>query len=204
MVTLTVSSPSPKSKTEDHFSKLRHSHTHSKVRKADEANLDDVSPVQCANKKLKVTFDIDPENSNMVEEYQENVRSLETVRGEVKRAIETHLKGNSECYDIIKAIFSPNNRDDYDKNMNRVEMKYYLLALTNSTCLLSKSCSGLVRAVLSMEWIGRDEMFVKVYIVFLGSLASAQGVYVESILQMLAGYFLGGRMHFIHFNYLSF
>merc|ERR1712098_189576 len=42
--------------------------------------------------------------------------------------------------------------------------------------------------------MGRDEAFVKAYVQFLGSLASAQGAYVGSVLGMLVGYFYGIRL----------
>jgi RNA polymerase I-specific transcription initiation factor RRN3 len=140
-----------------------------------------------------VTFNPNVEEKVM-EEYQVKGRSLESVRLEVKSSIEAHLKGDSEGYDVIKEVFSPRTGDYVDEENEgdkRVDMKTYLLALTSYASLLTKGCSSLVRAVLACEWMGRDESFVKAYVHFLGSLASAQGAYVGMVLGMLVGYFHG-------------
>lgn len=132
-----------------------------------------------------------------MEEYQAKGRSLESIRLEVKSSIEAHLKGDSEGYDAIKEVFSPRRADDEDdesKGDGKVEMQTYLLALTSYASLLNKGCSGLVKAVLACDWMGRDESFVKAYVHFLGSLTSAQGAYVGMVLGMLVGNFYGVRL----------
>jgi len=130
-----------------------------------------------------------------MEEYQVKGRSLESVRIEVKSSIEAHLKGDSEGYDVIKEVFSPRKGDEDEEREEdkRVDMRTYLLVLTSYASLLNKGCSGLVKAVLACEWMGRDESFVKAYVHFLGSLASAQGAYVGMVLGMLVGHFHGGK-----------
>ena len=128
-----------------------------------------------------------------MEEYSPKARSLESVRGEVRRAIEAHGRGDSEGYDSIKEIFTPRRGDDDEEREDQGDMKQYLLALSSNAALLHRGCSGLVGAVLACEWMGRDEGFVKAYVHFLGSLASAQGMYVGSVLGMLVGYFPGGK-----------
>jgi RNA polymerase I-specific transcription initiation factor RRN3 len=136
-----------------------------------------------------------------MEEYQAKGRSLESIRLEVKSSIEAHLKGDSEGYDAIKEVFSPHRADDEDDESEgdgKVEMQTYLLALTSYASLLNKGCSGLVKAVLACDWMGRDESFVKAYVHFLGSLTSAQGAYVGMVLGMLVGNFYGGKNILLH------
>jgi len=128
-----------------------------------------------------------------MDEYTVQTRSLESVSAEVKRAIEGHGNGNSEGYDTIKEIFVPRKEDDEgEKEGLNEEMKVYLLALTSHASMLNKGCSGLVKSILSCEWMGREYGFVKVYVNFLGSLASAQGCYVGTVLGMLVEHFHGG------------
>ncbi|RKF80334.1 RNA polymerase I-specific transcription initiation factor rrn3 [Golovinomyces cichoracearum] len=163
-----------------------------KTRTADEAELDDISS-STLSKKAKVTFGTNDKHEVMGEKLQRKVKNLEVVRREVKRAINNHLKGDSEGYDIIRAIFSPNKKDDESNNIPSIEIRNYLLALASSASLLGNSCSGLIKSVLATEWVTRDELFVKTYVFFLGSLASAQGTFVGCVLEMLVSYFLRVR-----------
>ena len=130
-----------------------------------------------------------------MEEYSPNSRrSLEAVRGEVRRAIEGHGRGDSEAYDSLKETFAPRRGAEDESEVDQGEMKQYLLALSSNAALLNRSCNGLVGGLLACEWMGRDEGFVKAYVHFLGSLASAQGMYVGSVLAMLVGHFSGGKV----------
>jgi len=131
-----------------------------------------------------------------MEVYQAKGRSLDSIRAEVKRTIEAHVKnqGDSEGYDKMKEMFAPRRDEDDEGEGSNVDLRTYLVALTSYTSLLNKNCNGLVKAMLACEWMGRDEAFVKAYVQFLGSLASAQGAYVGSVLGMLVGYFYGIRL----------
>ncbi|KAI6249527.1 RNA polymerase I-specific transcription initiation factor rrn3 [Erysiphe necator] len=175
---------------------LRQSSTIGKISKAPDVDLDEISsPSPC--KKLKVTFGLTVKHEAMTERSQSPLPSLEVVRGEVKKAIISQLKGDSEGIESIREIFSPRqNKDEeeQDNDINRIEIKIYLLALSSSASLLDKRFSSLVKTILSMKWIGRDEEFVKNYISFLGSLASTQGIYIEPILEMLVSNFLSVRL----------
>jgi RNA polymerase I-specific transcription initiation factor RRN3 len=169
------------------------------IRKAEDAELDSdfLSAPPSPSKRARVSFNPNVEEK-VVEPYQVKGRSLESVRLEVRSSIEAHLKGDSEGYDVIKEVFSPHREDDEDEDSEgdkRVDMKTYLLALTSYASLLNKGCSGLVKAILACEWMGRDESFVKAYVHFLGSLTSAHGAYVGMVLGMLVGQFYGGEAY---------
>lgn len=173
-----------------------------KVRTADEAGLDeDILPdPPNPSKRPRITFNATIEEK-VLEEFKPKEtkgRSLETVRAEVRTAITDHLAGESEAYDLIKNAFSTRRDDDAEGGQRNVDMKLYLLALTSQASLLNRSCNGLVKAVLDCEWMGRDEMFVKAYVYFLGSLASSQGAYVGGILKMLVGHFQEGNSSLHH------
>lgn len=166
------------------------------IRKSEDAGLDaDLMSVPSSpNKRARVTFNPTVEEKVM-EVYQAKGRSLDSIRAEVKRSIEAHTKEQGDTgYDNLKEIFAPRRRDDEEEGEgSSVDMKTYLVALTSFTSLLNKKCNGLVKAILACEWMGRDEAFVKAYVQFLGSLASAQGAYVGMVLGMLVGYFHGGK-----------
>lgn len=134
-----------------------------------------------------------------MEEYRPKSRSSESVGGEVRRAIEGHCRGDdSEGYDTIKEKFQRKEGYDEEGDVDLQELKLYLLALSNNAALLNRGCSGLVRALLAYQWMGMDEGFVKIYVHFLGSLASAQGMYVGTVLGMLVGHFSGSKIISVH------
>ncbi|PSS23136.1 hypothetical protein M430DRAFT_26064 [Amorphotheca resinae ATCC 22711] len=185
------------------------------IRKSDEADLDgDLFSVPSSpSKRARVTFNPTVEEKIM-SPYSARGRSLEVIREEVRMAIEAHKKGDSADYDAMKQVFIPkkdgdgeddkeeddedgeDGEDGEDREENeaiaRAELKTYLLAVTSCVSLL-KGCSSLVKAVLSCDWLGRDESFVKAYINFLGNLVSAQGAHLGRVLEMLVGHFHGVR-----------
>ncbi|QSZ29756.1 hypothetical protein DSL72_004273 [Monilinia vaccinii-corymbosi] len=166
------------------------------IRKAKDTDLDD--DIEVPNpKRARVSFNPQVEEKVLVE-YVAKARSLESVRAEVKRAIEAHVKGDSEKYDSIKEFFAHPEGDEREDTTANDEVKTYLLALTSYASLLNKDCNGLVKAILKCEWMGRDEGFVKAYAQFLGNLVSAQGAYVGLVLATLIDHFTGGTLSFIH------
>ncbi|RDW85048.1 hypothetical protein BP6252_02638 [Coleophoma cylindrospora] len=170
---------------------LRRSTLSGTVRKADDADLDAdlLSVPPSPSKRARVTF------NPHVEEKVMQGRSVEQIKAEVRRAIDGHTKGDSEEYDILKEVFSSQQRgQDTTRETGNEEIRKYVHALTNYVSLLGKSCSGLVKAVLDCDWLGRDESFLKAYVQFLGSLASAQGTYVPLVLSKLVDFFPGVRM----------
>jgi RNA polymerase I-specific transcription initiation factor RRN3 len=167
------------------------------VRSREEVSLGcdtDFMPISSspAKRARTVTFNPNVEeqifSSSMGLDDEDQSVDVEAVRTDVKRAIEEHVRGGSEeRYDNLKAIFAPMKRaiDSEDKGASNEKLRTHLLALTSCVSLLGRSCSGLVKAILECEWVGRGEGFVKAYVHFLGNLASARGAYVGSVLSML-------------------
>jgi RNA polymerase I-specific transcription initiation factor RRN3 len=165
------------------------------VRTVDDAglDLDFLSAPPSPSKRAKVSFNPNVEEVAFSPYNIQSRRSLESVKAEVKRAIESHIRGeNEEGYDSIKEIFVPRKEDDEREGADQ-DMTAYLLALTSHASRLNRGCSGLIKAILACEWIGRDEKFLKAYVQFLGSLSSAHGAYVGLVLRMLVGHFYGGK-----------
>jgi RNA polymerase I-specific transcription initiation factor RRN3 len=149
-------------------------------------------PASPAKRARTVTFNPNVEeqiySSTVGLDMEDQEVDVESVRIEVRSAIEEHTRGESEeRYEGLKTIFVSERRTkDLDGECASSEkIQANLLALTSCAYLLGKSCSGLVKAILECDWIGRDEGFVKVYVHFLGNLASARGAYVGSVLSML-------------------
>ncbi|EQB57333.1 RNA polymerase I-specific transcription initiation factor RRN3 [Colletotrichum gloeosporioides] len=167
-------------------------------RKADEAGLDSVAadPPSSPTKRRKVFIN---EMNNRVFEF--GGRSMDEVNAEVRKALEEHLMGEDEEYDNLKEIFA-NDKQRYlppvageeEDTLKPQELKCYVLALTSCVPLLkNKACNGLVRTVLQVSWLGRDEDFFKVYIQFLAALISAQGSYLTHVLSMIVEKFCHSR-----------
>ncbi|KAH0550915.1 hypothetical protein GP486_007721 [Trichoglossum hirsutum] len=154
------------------------------VRRRDEMDNDmDVEPdLANPNKRSKVAFD--PEvKVRLMEDWASCEKAPELIREEVRRGIEKHAMGETEGYERIMEIFTAkHNADDAP---SPTAIKNYLLALLGSVSLLKRSCASLVHAVLDFQWLGRDDAFVALYVRFLGTLVSAKGNYVGSVLRML-------------------
>ena len=161
------------------------------IRKADDAGLDmdTLSTPPSPAKRLRVTFKEEVEEK-VLEAFRPKSKSLDSVRAEVKRSLDGHFKGDSEAYDVLKAIFVA-KKDGEEDGEDGEDIRTYLVALTTYASMLNAKCSGLVRTLLAFEWMGRDEPTVKAYIHFLGSLASSQGAFLQAILDMLVQNFTG-------------
>ncbi|KAL9944776.1 DNA independent RNA polymerase I transcription factor [Verticillium nonalfalfae] len=157
-------------------------------RKSEHAGLDSdlADPPSSPTKRRKVFID---ELNNKVIEFGD--RSLDEVNMEVRKALEEHLMGEDSDYDNLKEIFANDKRKSPsdlggDSVVKPQELKLYILALTNCVPLLkNRACNGLVRNVLQVSWLGRDENFYKVYLQLMAALVSAQGSYLSIVLSTM-------------------
>ena len=207
---------STKSKASPSRPLLRRATLGGSIRTRDEAGLDvDVdgsiasAPPSPSKRARTVTFSpmierqVFSSTSTMAGFEPDNTLDLEAVRLEVKFAIEEHAKGTSEeGYDMLKELFATEKRrtGDGKEGASNGKIKTHLLALTSYVSLLGKNCSGLVKAILECDWFGRDEEFIKIYVQFLGNLASAQGAYVSTVLNTLVGSFIGSKISLVFIN----
>ncbi|KAH8700716.1 RNA polymerase I-specific transcription initiation factor RRN3 superfamily [Talaromyces proteolyticus] len=157
------------------------------------SEADTGSPV----KRPRVKFDSSVETRHLPdlspERQQQKEKSVSLVREEVRRAIQRHVSGaDSEAYDLIKQVFATDARkqedDESDEIPSPTSMKRHLMGLLSNVSLLDGNCSGLVNAVLSSEWLGRDEPYVKLFIRFLGNLSAAHSAFLRPVLKMLVNY----------------
>ncbi|KAM0329791.1 hypothetical protein ACHAQA_003955 [Verticillium albo-atrum] len=162
-------------------------------RKSEYAGLDSdpADPPSSPTKRRKVFID---ELNNKVIEFGD--RSLDEVNMEVRKALEEHLMGEDGEYDNLKEIFANDKRKSPSEQANDnlvkpQELKVYILALTNCVPLLkNRACNGLVRNVLQVSWLGRDDNFYKVYLQLMAALVSAQGSYLSLVLSTIMEKFL--------------
>ncbi len=111
----------------------------------------------------------------------------------VQVAIEQHRIGQDVEYNRIKEVFTTLSTEEDSS----ADASGHVHALIRNISLLDRSCSGLVHAVIGYEWLGRDKAFVALFVRFLGTLVSAQGIYVGAVLGMLVESF-SGRWRLFH------
>ncbi len=137
------------------------------------------------SKRQKVAFDPQVE-VRVLRDW--NDKPLELVRHEVRQAIENRIAGDSGRYDQLKqTLTTPVTADDAPST---ALLHKYVVALMGNVSSLGKTCGGLVHAVLQVQWEGRDDGFVGMYVRLLGAIASAHGGHVGSVLRMLVGKFV--------------
>ncbi|KAK8048880.1 RNA polymerase I specific transcription initiation factor RRN3 [Apiospora phragmitis] len=154
---------------------------------------------QSPRKRQRVEFDMN------LEIHEVGARTVEEIKKEIWKALEGHAHGDDEDYDVLKEtvagrqrLFDVDDNDDeeLDKTLperRRQELKGYMVALTGFVPRLGRSASGLVKSVLRCQWLGRDDQFATVYTQFLGALVSAQGSYLNLVLEMLVDKFSNSR-----------
>ncbi|KAK7924874.1 RNA polymerase I specific transcription initiation factor RRN3 superfamily [Apiospora marii] len=152
---------------------------------------------QSPRKRQRVEFDMN------LEIHEVGARTVDEIKKEISKALDGHAQGDDEDYDILKEAVAGRQRvydadeDDEDEDKlpekQRQELKGYMVALTGFVPHLGRSASGLVKSVLRCQWLGRDDQFATVYTQFLGALVSAQGSYLNLVLEMLVDKFSNSR-----------
>jgi hypothetical protein len=149
------------------------------------SDLEDTDDAQRKRLKVhKVQFN-DADNKT---ELFWNEKSAQLVREEVRRAIESHIAGNSTAYDSLKSLLT--SKPTADDTPSPTLLKKYIDALNASSQLMRKSCDSLVKAVLSLSWLGRSEDFLKAYRRLLANLISVNGNFTTYILECLVREFV--------------
>jgi RNA polymerase I-specific transcription initiation factor RRN3 len=153
--------------------------------KRDSSYLDTDDEVSTATKRLKVAFSPNVDIKILDESWNE--KSFELVKEEVRVSIERHadLKHDVQYTKLVALL----GQDAFDGDAPSGKLlRKYLLALEARVNSLG-DCGKLVIAVLDLAWLGRDEVFVGLYVRFLVSLASAQSKYIPAILERLVSQF---------------
>ena len=132
------------------------------------------------SKRVKVSFD-DKVQIKLVDSGE---KLLETVREEVRWALERHAKGDDVLYAQVLEIYT--TQPEAEEAPSVATLRNYTTALLSQVSRLHHSCSKLVHAVLGSQWLGRTETYVTLFSRFLGSLVSAQGGFLGDVLRMLA------------------
>jgi RNA polymerase I-specific transcription initiation factor RRN3 len=82
-----------------------------------------------------------------------------------------------------------------------LKLHIWITVLTQSVSLLDKSSTGLVEAILQIDWSFRSQNFVTMYIHFLKNLVSAHAFYIVPVLNSLVQGFRY-RMFLLNNNHL--
>ena len=137
------------------------------------------SVLRSPSKKAKVSFD----DKVKVRVMDSGEKPLETVREEVRWALDRHAKGDTVLYAQILEVYS--TQPEAEDAPSTKTLRSYTAALISQVSRLHQSHSKLVHAAIGSQWLGRAESYVALFSRFLGSLASAQGGFLGDILRML-------------------
>jgi RNA polymerase I-specific transcription initiation factor RRN3 len=154
------------------------------------------------NKRLRVAFD-DKVDVRIMDDW--TAKPLDLVKDEVRSALEGHLRSGAEkddsAYEQLRMVFvSAQSNDSSNAAVSSYNseapstalLKKYLVALSGRVSEL-KACGKLVHAVLDVNWLGRDDGFVALYVRFLGTLGSAVPGFLRTLLDRLVGHFVEGK-----------
>lgn len=128
-------------------------------------------------------------------------KPLDLVKEEVNTAIDAHRRSGDDKddsgYEQLRMMFvnaaGSHGRDGPDSVAldapSTALLKKYLLALIGRVSDL-KACANLVTAVLQINWLGREDTFVALYVRFLGALGTAVPGYLRSMLERMVRHFV--------------
>ncbi|KAH0362004.1 RNA polymerase I-specific transcription initiation factor RRN3, partial [Aureobasidium melanogenum] len=167
--------------------------------KRDASHLSSPAPESSQSKKLRVAFD-DRVDVRIMDDW--TAKPLDLVKDEVRSALEGHLRTGADkddgAYEQLRMIFisaQPSRSHDSGPVSSHTEapstatLKKYLVALSGRVSDL-KACGKLVHAVLDVNWLGRDDAFVALYVRFLGTLGSAVPGFLRTVLDRIVGHFV--------------
>lgn len=149
------------------------------------------------NKRLKVAFD-ESIDMRIIDDW--NSKPLDLVREEVRAALDGHLRPGENkddtAYEQVCMLFAHAvvNKTEADRAVHRGEkpsnvlLKKYIIALLGRVSEL-KGCGRLVFTILDINWFGRDDTFVALYVRFLGALGSAMPGFLKAIMERVVRHF---------------
>lgn len=171
--------------------------------KRDASHLSSPAPESSQSKKLRVAFD-DRVDVRIMDDW--TAKPLDLVKDEVRSALEGHLRPAADkddgAYEQLRMVFisaAPSRSHDngavssYTEAPSTALLKKYLVALSGRVSDL-KACGKLVHAVLDVNWLGRDDAFVALYVRFLGTLGSAVPGFLRTVLDRIVGHFVEGKL----------
>lgn len=170
--------------------------------KRDASHLSSPAPEPSQNKKLRVAFD-DKVDVRIMDDW--TTKPLDLIKDEVRSAIEGHVRPGPDkddgAYEQLRIIFigaqPSRSHNDGPVSSNgeapsTALLKKYLIALSGRVNDL-KACGKLVHAVLDINWLGRDDAFVALFVRFLGTLGSAVPGFLRTVLDRIVGHFVEGE-----------
>ncbi|KAF9360507.1 hypothetical protein BGX26_009055 [Mortierella sp. AD094] len=99
----------------------------------------------------------------------------------ISSAIREKKQGNPAPYEELIAQLTVSKPEP----LTPTKLLQWIQAMSQCISLLDKSCSTLIDAMLQINWIVQDDVFVQYYMSFLGNVVSAHAFYVVPVQSML-------------------
>ncbi|KAL1296689.1 hypothetical protein AAFC00_000165 [Neodothiora populina] len=161
-----------------------------------------IMPSTTQSKRLKVAFD-DKVDVRILDDWSS--KPLDLVKEEVRSALDGHHRSGADkddtAYEQLRMVFvsagtstGPDGqvREADESSLDKPStslLKKYMIALVGRVGHL-KACANLVVAILDVNWMGRDDSLVALYVRFLGALGVAVPGYMRSILDRIVRHFV--------------
>jgi RNA polymerase I-specific transcription initiation factor RRN3 len=140
---------------------------------------------QSPAKRPKVQFS--SENKIFTLKKWDEEKTLSLVREEVRRALEKHVAGEHTLFDGLRETLT--TKPSAPEAPSATLLKRYVIAITGLCGVIGRRGSALVKSIIEMHWLGRDEEFVRLYQRLLANLISTYGGYSHEILESLVDRF---------------
>nr|KAJ3422283.1 hypothetical protein HK105_000406 [Polyrhizophydium stewartii] len=108
----------------------------------------------------------------------------------VSSAVSSKAKGKTVLYHSLVELLAKRPTDKGALTADQIRL--YLASLTLNVSQLSAGFQSLILAVLAIDWLGQDALFVQTYCHFLENLVSAHAVYVGPVAKTLVQHLRNG------------
>ena len=145
------------------------------------------SPQQAGRTPKRPRVQFKSENTVHTLRGWDDTKTQSLIKEEVKRAFERQRMGDGTAVTSLGALLQWRARSN--EALPSKVLKRYLLALTNLSRNVGRSNPDFIKSISKIQWLGRDEDFVRVYQTLLTSLISTYGGYSLQIITDLVSEF---------------
>ncbi|KAF9903297.1 hypothetical protein EC991_003989 [Linnemannia zychae] len=120
-------------------------------------------------------------SSEQAVEFEKQRQSLVMMTTYISSAIQEKKRGDPIKYEELITQLTMTKPSP----LTPAKMLQWIQALSQCISLLDKSCSSLIEAMLQIDWLIQDDVFVQYFMTFLGNVVSAHAFYVVPVQTML-------------------
>ncbi|KAG0320571.1 hypothetical protein BG000_003517 [Podila horticola] len=120
-------------------------------------------------------------STEQVAEFERHRQGQAMMTTYISSAIREKKQGNPGPYEDLIAQLTVTK----PAPLTPAKLLQWIQALSQCISVIDKSCSALIDAMLQIDWLSQDDVFVQYYLSFLGNMVSAHAFYVVPVQSML-------------------